>query len=248
MFHRQLQENVNPEQEQEQDQTNKNTSAEKDNTMSDSKSTSAVTGEGKQEVKEDASRASSRQFDLPESAAFQKQGSMVTPRVAGGYTSSYPGTGNTSTSSSQANDRRLVIGPGITMSGEIEACDTLIVKGTVEAALKGASMLNVSEEGTFYGTVEINEAVISGRVEGDITVNGRLTITSTGSVTGSVAYKELVIEAGATLDGKITPLAGKTAVKSESKSAVVKGSAPDNDNEGESSEELPFATDAAVAG
>lgn len=244
MFHRQLQESTSPE--QEQNKTNQNISVERDNMISDGRSASAGTEEVKKEVKDDSPQASARQFDLPEKTPFQRSGGVTASRPAGGYVSSYPGAENISTSSSQTGGRRLVVGPGITMSGEIEACDMLVVKGTVEAALKGASVLDVSEEGTFYGTVEINEAVVSGRVEGDITVNGRLTITSTGSVTGSVSYKELVIEAGATLDGKITPLAGKVAVKSESKSAVVKGSAPNNDNEGESNER-PFATGATAA-
>ena len=95
------------------------------------------------------------------------------------------------------------------MSGEIESCDLLVVEGTVEAALKGASVLEISESGMFYGTVEINEATIAGKFEGDLTVNGRLTVRATGSITGAIAYKELAVEAGATIDGKITPLGAK---------------------------------------
>jgi cytoskeletal protein CcmA (bactofilin family) len=107
--------------------------------------------------------------------------------------------------------RKLIIGEGITMSGEIESCDVLIVEGTVEAALKGASMMEIAETGVFYGTVEINEAVVAGRFEGDLTVNGRLHIKSTGSITGTIVYKELAVEAGATVDGKITPLSGSVS-------------------------------------
>ncbi len=115
---------------------------------------------------------------------------------------------------SGSNDRTLTIGRGINMSGEIEACDRLMVEGTVEAALKGAKVLDIAESGVFYGTVEIEEATIAGRFEGDVTVNGRLTIKSTGIVTGSVAYRELEVEAGAVLDGRMTPL--KSAVDPKS--------------------------------
>jgi cytoskeletal protein CcmA (bactofilin family) len=103
-------------------------------------------------------------------------------------------------------NRQLVIGHGITMSGEIEACDNLVVEGTVEASLKGASVLTIAETGTFYGAVEIENATISGRFEGDIAVTGRLTISETGQVTGSIAYGELQMEAGAIIDGKLTPM------------------------------------------
>lgn len=129
-----------------------------------------------------------------------------------GYPGAYPGAAaSPSSEAASASDRRLTIGPGITMSGEIESCDYLLVEGTVEAALKGANVLEIAEAGVFYGTVEINEANIAGRFEGDITVNGRLTVSEGGAVTGSISYKEIAIEAGATVDGKLTPLAAAPA-------------------------------------
>ena len=167
-----------------------------------------------------------------------------TPQAAvrtGGYPGAYPGAAATAASSSSteasASDRRLTIGPGITMSGEIESCDYLLVEGTVEAALKGANVLEIAEAGVFYGTVEINEANIAGRFEGDITVNGRLTISSGGAVTGSISYKEIEIEAGATVDGKLTPLAAapateakKPAQKAQTKPAAKSEKAPEPAN------------------
>ncbi len=126
-----------------------------------------------------------------------------------------------------SSDRRLTIGSGITMSGEIESCDYLLVEGTVEAALKGANVLEIAESGTFYGTVEIGEANIAGRFEGDITVHGRLTISATGTVTGSIIYKELQLEAGALIDGKLTPLSAvNMAASAPKKAAAVKKNAP----------------------
>lgn len=132
----------------------------------------------------------------------------MAPAAYGGYPAAYAAS-PAATTSADPKSRRLVIGHGITMSGEIESCDLLVVEGTVEAALKGASVLEISESGMFYGTVEINEATIAGKFEGDLTVNGRLTVRSTGSITGAIAYKELAVEAGATIDGKITPLGAK---------------------------------------
>ncbi len=119
----------------------------------------------------------------------------------------------TAASEASENDRRLTIGRGITMSGEIESCDQLDVEGTVEAALKGASLLNISETGVFYGTVEIEDAVIAGRFEGEIIVNGRLTVEESGVITGSISYKELEIKSGAIIDGRLTPIGAQTADK-----------------------------------
>ncbi len=150
-----------------------------------------------------------RPSETPRGASYQPSVSRPSSGYAG---SSY--SASQSSEAYSGNDRTLTIGRGINMSGEIDACDRLMVEGTVEAALKGAKILEIADSGVFYGTVEIEEATIAGRFEGDITVNGRLTIKSTGIVTGSIAYRELEVEAGALLDGRMTPL--KDAVDQKS--------------------------------
>ncbi len=162
-----------------------------------------------------------RPVDVPASVQRQPQTPPGAARIPGSYATSapgasYPGYGSAPAAPQQqaqethSTGRKLIVGEGITMSGEIEACDHLIVEGKVEAALKGASLLDVAPAGVFYGTVEIDEATIAGRFEGDLTVHGRLTIRSTGSITGAISYKELAVEAGATVDGKISPLRERT--------------------------------------
>lgn len=188
--------------------------------------TAGAQAESKTMTENNESGASSadRSVDIPASP-FQRPGqppvaaaapaantaaapARMAPAAYGGYPAAYASTPAASTTA-DPKSRRLVIGHGITMSGEIESCDLLVVEGTVEAALKGASVLEISESGMFYGTVEINEATIAGKFEGDLTVNGRLTVRATGSITGAISYKELAVEAGATIDGKITPLGAK---------------------------------------
>jgi len=114
------------------------------------------------------------------------------------------GTAQTATTS---DGRKLTIGQGITLSGEIENCDQLLVEGTVEATLNGAKLLDIAETGIFYGSVDIEEAVIAGRFEGDLTVDGRVTVESTGTIIGTITYRELNVEAGATIEGKISSFA-----------------------------------------
>jgi cytoskeletal protein CcmA (bactofilin family) len=174
-----------------------------------------------------------------QTAASARPQQAYTPPAS--YTPTTPATG-------VSNDRRLVIGAGITMSGEIEACDCLVIEGTVEAALKGARVLDVTETGVFYGAVEIEEATIAGRFEGDILVNGRLTIKDTGSVTGVISYRELQVEAGANIDGRITPIVAKVEKREGEQQPEVKKVPPRNDNVTEQPEgELPLANNVAAA-
>jgi len=99
--------------------------------------------------------------------------------------------------------RKLIVGREITLSGEIAACDHLIVEGTVEASVKECHRLEVAEAGLFRGAVEIHEAEIAGRFEGQITVQGRLYVRSTGRIEGKIQYGELAVDAGGTLDGEV---------------------------------------------
>ena len=185
-----------------------------------------------------------RPLDIPGSpnANYQTQPARAqSPNFTSPTYSPLPATAqNMANAAQKTAGRRLVIGQGISLSGEIEACEFLVIEGTVEAALKGASVLEIAESGVFYGTVEINEATVAGRFEGDITCNGRLTITATGSVTGTVAYKELAIEAGATLDGKVNPLGGSKVGAGKKPERQAKKAAPRNDNAGDTGVELPL--------
>jgi cytoskeletal protein CcmA (bactofilin family) len=115
--------------------------------------------------------------------------------------------------------RKLIVGREITLSGEIAACDHLIVEGTVEASVKDCHRLEVAEAGLFRGTVEIHEAEIAGRFEGQITVQGRLSVRSTGRIDGKIQYGELAVDAGGTLDGEVRGH-GKTA-KPEAKTKPI---------------------------
>jgi cytoskeletal protein CcmA (bactofilin family) len=195
--------------------------------------------------------ASNSRIDIP-GGVFSRPGQPpIAGRVPGAYPGAYPGAASTpafgqqsaATANDPASGRKLYIGQGITLSGEIEACDHLVVEGTVEAALKGASVLEIAEAGAYYGTVDIDEATIAGRFEGDLTVRGRLTIKSSGSITGAISYKELAVEAGATLDGKINPLDAKSpARKMDNKSNNNQSRKPT-----EYGAELPFEGKAVAA-
>lgn len=167
--------------------------------------------------------------------------------------SSFPGARTTTSDTStfkpatptSANDRQLLIGKGINISGEIDACNHLVVEGQVDATLKGANILDIAESGTFYGSVEINEGSIAGRFEGDLKVEGRLTIRSTGVIIGSLQYGELAVEAGATIEGKISPLSSLPATRSTSMKSASKTTAPVKKASVSMDNELPFATKAS---
>jgi cytoskeletal protein CcmA (bactofilin family) len=110
--------------------------------------------------------------------------------------------------------KRLVVGQDISLSGEIKACDSLIVEGSVEATLENSRFLEVAEGGVFIGTVVIDEAVIAGYFEGAITARERLTIKSSGRIKGNVKFNQIEIELGGEIDGDLHVLKSDTAADS----------------------------------
>jgi cytoskeletal protein CcmA (bactofilin family) len=103
--------------------------------------------------------------------------------------------------------KRLIVGQGIRLSGEISSCDRLVVEGEVEVTLNDTLALEIASSGRFTGGCEVEEADISGIYEGDLTVRRRLFVRGSGKLTGTVRYGELELERGGQIAGNISVLA-----------------------------------------
>lgn len=99
--------------------------------------------------------------------------------------------------------KRLIVGQGIHMKGEITACDRLVVEGQVEVTLKATRMLEIKPTGHFTGSCEVEDAEVSGVYDGNLTVRGRLIVHAGGRVTGDISYGEIELERGAQITGKL---------------------------------------------
>lgn len=124
-------------------------------------------------------------------------------------------------------ERKLIVGKGLSLSGEITSCDVLVVEGKVEAKLTDGKLLEISESGQFRGTVEIENADIAGRYDGQLTVHGRLTLRGTGRISGTLKYGELEVNAGGQIIGEMQVIGdapattGKGGFKNAAKMAAV---------------------------
>jgi cytoskeletal protein CcmA (bactofilin family) len=107
--------------------------------------------------------------------------------------------------------KTLIVGRDISLTGDITACDKLIVEGRIEANMQDCRIVEIAESGLFKGSAEIGEADISGAFEGRLKVHGRLVIRATGSVRGEVEYGELEIEGGGQIQGTIKAPAATAA-------------------------------------
>jgi cytoskeletal protein CcmA (bactofilin family) len=99
--------------------------------------------------------------------------------------------------------RKLIVGREISLSGEITACDRLVVEGSVEANLANCRDIDIAESGLFKGSASIDDAEVRGRFEGTLNVRRRLLIRASGRVIGTVRYGQIEIECGGQISGDI---------------------------------------------
>ena len=99
--------------------------------------------------------------------------------------------------------KKLLIGREIVLSGEISACEKLVVEGCVETKISACREIEVAESGLFKGEAEIEIAEISGAFEGNISASNLLVVRSTGRVTGKVLVRQLEVERGGEISGEI---------------------------------------------
>lgn len=107
----------------------------------------------------------------------------------------------------ESHGQQLIVGQGISLTGEIAACDKLLVEGSVKVALTKTRAIEIAETGRFTdGKADVEEAVIAGVYEGELTVRGRLLVRASGRVNGTVRYRDLEIERGGKIGGSLQTL------------------------------------------
>lgn len=154
-------------------------------------------------------------------------GSTVTSTASPGV-SAAAASKPAATSTTEGGGSKLTVGPNIKLKGvEITDCDTLVVEGTVEATMD-SRVIQITEQGAFRGTAEIDIAEIHGEFDGSLTVREKLVIFSTGKVTGKIRYGKVVIEEGGQLSGEISVGVGgaRSPAASSSSSTAATAASP----------------------
>ena len=105
-----------------------------------------------------------------------------------------------------SDQKRLIVGRDISLTGEITSCDRLVVEGQVEVTLPAARLIEVAPTGVFKGNADVEEADISGRFEGELIARGRLIVRAGGRVQGKIRYGRIVIEQGGEISGDMQTL------------------------------------------
>lgn len=92
----------------------------------------------------------------------------------------------------------------LVIEGNLEGEGDIQIDGRVTGDVKGRT-LTVSERGSVAGAVSAKEVRLSGRLDGKVTAD-KVTVAKTAKVKADIAQKDLTVEPGADLEGRISYL------------------------------------------
>jgi cytoskeletal protein CcmA (bactofilin family) len=104
---------------------------------------------------------------------------------------------------------------GTSLTGELEFTGTLRIDGNFHGSISTNDCLIVGEHATVHADIKAGEVEVHGQVSGSVVCTRRLEISPTGRVRGDVETPVLVIDPGATIDGRTRMAVEKTDDKSE---------------------------------
>jgi cytoskeletal protein CcmA (bactofilin family) len=107
---------------------------------------------------------------------------------------------------------------GTSMTGELEFSGTLRIDGNFHGSISTSDCLIIGEHATVHADIKAGEMEIHGQVCGSIVCTRRVEVSPTGRVRGDVETPVLVIDAGATIDGRTRMGPDKPEEKSDDKS------------------------------
>ncbi len=121
------------------------------------------------------------------------------------------------------------------LSGKLRCKETLRIDGMVKGEVRSDKSVIIGEGAKVDALVQGESVVISGEVKGDITAKRKITLESTARVSGELCTPGIVIEEGATVEGRILIGANpkqvtmkRPAAAAPRKSATPAAAAPSN--------------------
>lgn len=97
-----------------------------------------------------------------------------------------------------------IIGPGTRVEGTLEAKGIIRVDGMVAGKVITPAELIIGEEGKVEADIDAGSLVIAGVLTGNANVRGLLEIKQGGTLRGDLQADKVIMEEGASFDGRCT--------------------------------------------
>ncbi len=94
-----------------------------------------------------------------------------------------------------------VVSSNTRITGDFHAEGDMRLDGFIDGALRCDGRLVIGRNGQVDGKIVAKQAVVRGRVDGDIEVNEKLSLESTAFISGTITAKHFGVQSGATYNG-----------------------------------------------
>ena len=102
------------------------------------------------------------------------------------------------------------LGAGTSYRGQLSFLGAVRIDGEFTGEIKSEGTLILGKDSKVYGQIQVAQLILSGTIDGEIVVSKKTTMHKTAYLTGNISTPVLVMEEGATLQGKVQMLTGTT--------------------------------------
>ena len=99
------------------------------------------------------------------------------------------------------NNLDTIIGEHTKFNGEIHSEGGVLIDGEVEGKIHCEGFLLIGEKANIKANIQSDEGIISGKVEGNITIEKKLELKSSAVINGDIIAKVLSMESGTQING-----------------------------------------------
>jgi cytoskeletal protein CcmA (bactofilin family) len=99
-------------------------------------------------------------------------------------------------------DVRVSLGPDAEVTGKLSFAVPTRIEGKLKGEVRASDVLVIGPQAVVHATVQADKLVVLGEVRGQVNGASRVEICSGGRLLGDVETKCLVVEEGATFEGR----------------------------------------------
>jgi len=102
-----------------------------------------------------------------------------------------------------SNQPSTVIAKGVKLEGEFKSQGDVLVEGEVSGTIETENSLNVGNEAFVKAGVQAGNALIAGRVQGNLKIKKHLDLKSSAVINGDIICETITVESGAKINGAV---------------------------------------------
>jgi cytoskeletal protein CcmA (bactofilin family) len=112
-----------------------------------------------------------------------------------------------------------IIAKGVKLEGEFKSQGDVLIEGEVQGTIQTEGLLTLGNEAFLKAGVTASDAIIAGKLEGNINIKHKLEIKSTAKIQGDITCESITVESGAVLQGSVKSGVVATTPKVDEKSS-----------------------------